>query len=187
MAARVAGCLLVAGMATLVVLMLVASPDKAAAGGPVFGVMLAAYLAAYLYGRPRLAAVAIGVAATALLFGLVAIVPPVPGSIALAVVFAAAGAAVALWITREPVMALHAAMSSVLLTAAVAWALVSYGPERFVPDMVGSGTAAANPLLENRIEAPDPYVGLLAIGALLAIVIVAAQRVRVVAARPVST
>jgi len=60
MAARVAGCLLVAGMATLVVLMLVASPDKAAAGGPVFGVMLAAYLAAYLYGRPRLAAVAIG-------------------------------------------------------------------------------------------------------------------------------
>jgi len=175
MLARATGCVLVVGMAALVVLMLVASPDKAGEGGPVFGLMLAAYLAAYLYGRPRFSAVATGVAAAALWLGVVVVVPPVPGSTALAIVFAAAGAAVALWITREPVMALYAAMSSILLIAATAWALVSYGPELFVPDMVARGSAAADPLLENRIEAPDPYVGLLTIGALLAVVAIVAS------------
>jgi hypothetical protein len=158
-------------MATLVVLMLVASPDKAGAGGPVFGVLLAAYVLAFLLGRPRLPAVAVGVAAAVLWLALVVIVPPVPGSIALAVVFVAAGAVAALGLTRTPVMALHAAMSAVLAITAAAWALVSYGPERFVPQVVGR--SAANPLLENRIETPDGYVGLLAIGAVLAIAVIA--------------
>jgi hypothetical protein len=179
MLARVLGCLLVAGMAALVVLMLVAAPDKAGAGGAVFGVMLATYLVAFLYGRPRLAAVWVGIAAAVLWLGLVVLIPPVPGSIALAVVFAAAGAAVSLWLTREPAMAVAAAMSSALLITSGAWALVTYGPERFVPLLVNRGSGAADPLLESRIEAPDPYVGLLAIGALLAVVVIVVRRVRV--------
>jgi hypothetical protein len=187
MLARVLGCLLVAAMAALVVLMLVASPDKAVAGGPVFGVLLAVYLVAFLYGRPRLSAVATGIAAAALWLGVVVLFPPVPGSIAVAMVFVAAGAAVTLWLTRAPVTALAAAMSSALLITTLAWTLVTYGPERFVPDLAARGSAAADPLLENRIEAPDPYVGLLAIGALLAVALVAVRRSRVVAARPVRT
>lgn len=170
--ARVLGCVLVAAMAALVVLMLVASPDKAGEGGPVFGVLLAAYLAAFLYGRPRLSAVATGIAAAALWLAVVAVFPPV--SVALAVVFLAAAGAVSVWLTREPAMGLAAAMSSALLITTVAWALVTYGPERFVPTLVAPG--AADPLLESRIEAPDPYVGLLAVGALLAVVFVAVRR-----------
>ena len=75
--ARVLGCVLVAAMAALVVLMLVASPDKAGEGGPVFGVLLAAYLAAFLYGRPRLSAVATGIAAGVVWLAVVAAFPPV--------------------------------------------------------------------------------------------------------------
>jgi hypothetical protein len=181
MLARLLGCLLVAGMAALVVLMLVASPDKAGAGGPVFGVLLATYLVAFLYGRPRPAAVGVGTAAAALWLGVVVSIPPVPGSIALAVVFVAAGAAVSLWLTRAPVMASASAMSSALLITIVAWALTTYGPERFVPASVDR---AADPLLESRIEAPDPYVALLAIGALLAVTVIVVRRGRVVATRP---
>ncbi|HEY0494600.1 MAG TPA: hypothetical protein VGD48_02590 [Kutzneria sp.] len=184
MLARLLGCLLVAGMAALVVLMLVASPDKAGAGGPVFGVLLATYLVAFLYGRPRPAAVGVGIAAATLWLGVVVLIPPVPGSIALAVVFVAAGAAVSLWLTREPVMALASAMSSALLITTVAWALTTYGPERFVPALVDRGSGAADPLLESRIEAPDPYVALLAIGALLAVTVIAIRRGRIVATRP---
>lgn len=178
MLARVLGCLLVAAMAALVVLMLVASPDKASAGGPIFGLLLAAYLVAFLFGRPRLPAVGVGIAAGAAWLGLVWLVPPVPGSIALAIVFVLVGAIAALSLTREPVMALHAAATSALLIATTAWTLVTYGSAEFVPMLDLPGSGAANPLLESRIEAPDPYVGLLAIGALAAIVLVVVQRVR---------
>ena len=188
MLARAAGCLLVAGMATVVVLFLVASPDKAGAGGPVLGLMLAAYLVAYLYGSPHISAIAMGVGAAALWLDLIVVVPPVPGSIALSILFAAAGAAATLWMTREPVMAVYTAMSAALLMVTTGWVLVSYGPERFVPDMVGRASVAANPLLENRIEAPDPYVGLLGIGALLAVLVIVlsfnAKRGQVAPTRP---
>jgi hypothetical protein len=67
-----------------------------------------------------------------------------------------------------------AAVVALFLAASpAALVLVTYGPERFVPDMVGRAGLAANPLPENRIEAPDPYVGLLAIGPLLAVLLVA--------------
>jgi len=174
--ARVLGCVLVAAMAALVVLMMVASPDKAGEGGPVFGVLLAAYLAAFLYGRPRLSAVGAGIAAAVLWLAVVAVVPPV--SLAVAVIAVAVGGVASLWLTRQPVMALAAAMSSALLITTVAWALVTYGPQRFVPLLDVPG--AANPLLESRIEAADPYVGLLAVGALLAVMLVAVRRFRTV-------
>jgi hypothetical protein len=186
--ARLLGCLLVAGMATVAVLFLVGSPDKAGTGGPVLGLMLAAYLVAYLYGRPHISAIAMGVGAAALWLDLIVVFPPVPGSIVLSLLFAAAGAAATLWMTREPVMAVYTAMSAALLMVTAAWVLVSYGPERFVPDVVGRASVSANPLLENRIEAPDPYVGLLAIGALLAgaviVLTVYAKRGQVDATRP---
>ncbi|MFC0545421.1 hypothetical protein [Kutzneria chonburiensis] len=174
--ARVLGCVLVAAMAALVVLMLVASPDKAGEGGPVFGVLLAAYLVAFLYGRPDLSAVATGVAAAVLWLAVVALIPPV--SLALALLSVAVAGVVGVWLTRNPVAGLAAAMSSALLITTVAWALVTYGPERFVPVLDAPG--AADPLLESRIEAPDPYVGLLALGALLAVVLVAVRRFRTV-------
>ena len=188
MLARAAGCLLVAGMATVVVLFLVSSPEKAATGGAVLGLMLAAYLVAFLYGRPHISAIAMGIGAAALWLDLIVVVPPVPGSIALAVGFVAVGGAATLWMTREPIMALHTAASSALLIVTAAWVLVSHGPERFVPDMVGRASVAANPLLENRIEAPDPYVGLLGIGALLAVLVIVlsfnAKRGQVAPTRP---
>jgi hypothetical protein len=50
--------------------------------------------------------------------------------------------------------------------------------------LVDRGSGAADPLLESRIEAPDPYVALLAIGALLAVTVIAIRRGRIVATRP---
>jgi hypothetical protein len=172
MLARVSGCLLVAGMAALVVPMLVASPDKAGAGGPVFGV---------LPGRvPLRPSASGGRRSRHRRRGAVARrgrVDPVRARIhSPSRGFVAAGAAVSLWLTRAPVMASASAMSSALLITIVAWALTTYGPERFVPASVDR---AADPLLESRIEAPDPYVALLAIGALLAVTVIA-----VVATRP---
>lgn len=151
--ARLLGCLLVLGAAVAVF------PNAGAL------VLLLPGLAAFLYARTHISAVAMGLAGALLWLDLVVLLPPVPSAIGLAVVFAAAAAAGTLWITRRPVLALHTAVTATLGISAFAWLLLVHGPDRFVPPL----TAGPYPLAQSRIETPDHYLWLLAIGAALSL------------------
>jgi hypothetical protein len=169
--ARLLGCLLVVGMAAVAVLRPVSSAGEAV----VLGVLLAGYLAAFLFGKPHVSALALGFAASLLWLDLIVLLPPVPSSIGLAVAFAAAGAVGTLWITRRPVLAAHTAATAALGIAGFAWLLLTRGPARFVPLIAGP-----HPLAQSRIETPDAYLWLLLVGAVLSIglVVVAAVQAK---------
>ncbi|MFI9381577.1 hypothetical protein [Kutzneria sp. NPDC052558] len=150
--ARLLGCLLVLGTAA------VALPSGWAL------VLLVAYPAAFLYARTHISAVAMGFAAALLWLDLVVIVPPVPSTIGLAVVFAAAGALGTAWITRSVALSVQTAATAALCVTAFAWLLLTDGPDRFVPLIAG-----VNPVAQSRIETPDHYLWLLLVGAGLAL------------------
>lgn len=160
MTARLIGCLLVCGMALAAAFRPVSSVGEAL----VLAALLLPYLGAFLYGRTHISAVAMGFAAGLLWLDLVVIVPPVPDSIGLAVVFTAAGAAGTAAITRRPVLALNTAAAAAVTITALAWLLLTHGPARFVPLHPGP-----HPLAQNRIEVPDHYYWLLLIGSVLSI------------------
>jgi len=150
--ARLLGCLLVFGTAVI------ALPSGWAL------LVLAPYLVAFLYARAHISAVAMGFAAALLWLDFVVIVPPVPSSIGLAVVFAAAGVLGTARITHSAALSLQTAATAVLGVTGFAWLLLTSGPARFVPLIAGP-----DPLAQSRIETPDHYLWLLLIGALLAL------------------
>lgn|SRR5882757_1308056 len=135
--ARLLGCLLVLGTAVI------ALPNVWAL------LLLAPYLAAFLYARTHISAVAMGFAAALLWLDFVVLVPPVPSTIGLALVFAAAGALGTAWITHSVALSVHTAATAALCVSAFAWLLLTDGPARF---------GGVNPL---------SYLWLLLVGAVL--------------------
>jgi hypothetical protein len=102
--------------------------------------------------------------------------PPIPadcaGALMLSLIAGAAAAALPATGTarQRAAAALCAAATTALLIVVAANGLLELSP-RWVPDVVHTlppGTTPAQRLVENRTEAPDPYVGLMLYGLLLA-------------------
>jgi len=160
------------------------SPAERASGGvPVYIVVLAVYLGAFLAvtrrdsglpPRAMLIGVGLGLLAAALFAAAVPVLPP--GLTRLAFLLIAAAAAGAAWLTRPvesrflgALLATVTACQALFFAAAV---LYRYGPDGWMP-YAGPGPLTPQAQVEqNRAEAIDPYVGLLLLGAVAATVLV---------------
>jgi len=169
--------------------------EQARVGLPVFTVLLTGYLLAYLAvtarrsaatARALTAGAVAGTAAAALWTGVALAVPPVPANIGLAlllVTLAMAGAALAA-ARREPaargeraghpeqsvLAALCAGTSAALLIVLIVGALSTFGAPRLIPDLAPAALTAADDLAQSRVELQDPYLALLFLGWLVALV-----------------
>jgi hypothetical protein len=158
------------------------SSDRAFSGIPLYAVVLAVYLAAFLAvtrrdaGLPSgamLTSVAFGLLAAALFAAAVPVLPP--GLIWLAYLLIAAAAAGAGRLIRPSevgavaaLLAIVTACEALFLAAAV---LYQYGPDAWMP-YAGPGPLTFQAQVEqNRAEAIDPYVGLLLLGAVAAAIL----------------
>jgi len=187
-AVRAGGYLLVGTLAWAVVASLDGSGhdpgEQASVGLPVFAVVLTGYLLAYLTvtsrrgaaTAPALTAGAVAGTTGAALWTVAALAaPPVPANIGLALVlvtFAMTGAALA---RREHVRqallaALCAGTSAALLIVLVVGVLSTFGAPRLIPDLAPAALSAADDLAQSRVELQDPYVALLFLGWLIALV-----------------
>lgn len=165
--------------------------EQARVGLPVFTVVLTGYLLAYLTltarrraaTAPALTAGALaGTAAAALWTAVALAAPPVPANIGLAlmlVAFAMVGAALA--VDRRGhrgqtlLAALCAGTSAALLIVLVVGALSTFGAPWLIPDLAPAARSAADDLAQSRVELQDPYVALLLLGWLIALVQTAAS------------
>lgn len=157
--------------------------ERAGSGVPIYTVVLALYLAAFLAvtrrgsglpPRAALTGVGLGVLAAGLFAAAVPILPPGLISLAFLLIAAAAGSAALLARPAETgaVAALVATVTACQALFMAAVVLYRYGPDAWMP-YAGPGPLTPQAQLEqNRAEAIDPYVGLLFIGAVAATVLV---------------
>ena len=158
--------------------------ERAGSGVPLYTVVLAVYLGAFLAvsrrdgglpPRAMLTGVGLGLLAGALFAAAVPILPP--GLIGLVLLLAASAPAVAGWLTRPAEVGVLSALlatvtgcQTVFFAAAV---LYQYGPDAWMP-YAGPGPLTPQGQLEqNRAEAIDPFVSVLFLGAVAATVLVA--------------
>jgi hypothetical protein len=158
------------------------SSERAFSGIPLYTVVLAVYLTAFLAvtsreGRlpPRamLTSVGLGLLAAALFAAAVPVLPP--GLVWLAYLLIAAAAAAAGRLTRPAEIGAFAALLAIVTACQAlffaAAVLYQYGPDAWMP-YAGPGPLTLQAQAEqNRAEAIDPYVGLLLIGAVAATVL----------------
>jgi hypothetical protein len=160
--------------------------EQARVGVPVFTVALTGYLLAYLAvtarrsaaTAPALTAGAVaGTAAAALWTGIALAAPPVPANIGLAlllVTLAMVGAALAAARRKHAGQAVLAALcagtSAALLIVLIVGALSTFGAPRLIPDLAPAALTASDDLAQSRVELQDPYVALLFLGWLIALV-----------------
>jgi hypothetical protein len=150
---------------------------------PLFAVVLAGYLGAFVAATrrgcelpPRVALVSVGLGllTSALFAAAVPVLPP--AVIFLAYLLIAAAAAVAGWLPQpqesRPSAALLATVTACQAVFFAAAVLYHYGPDAWMP-YAGPGPLTPQAQIEqNRAEAIDPYVGLLFIGLLAAAVLI---------------
>jgi hypothetical protein len=158
--------------------------ERAGTGVPLYTVVLAVYLAAFLAvtrrdsefpPRAMLMSVGLGLLAAALFAAAVPVLPTVL-IFGLAYLLIAAAAAGAGWLVRPAeigalaaLLAIATACQALFFAAAV---LYQYGPDAWMP-YAGPGPLTPQAQLEqNRAEAIDPYVGPLFLGAVAAAVLV---------------
>ncbi|MFI5911680.1 hypothetical protein [Dactylosporangium sp. NPDC051541] len=163
--------------------------EQATVGLPVFGVILTVCLLAVLavtaertdLSGPALrtgAAASVAAAGWWLTAQLVA--PPIPGSAGGAVVVTGFGVAAAVFLGARRqdrvraiwLVALCVAALTPLLLFAEVLVLSTYGPARLIPDLVPMALSPADDLANSRIEVQDPYVALLFLAGLAALVLV---------------
>ncbi len=194
-AVRAGGCLLVGGM-TAAFASAVGThgpPDEQARDGvPLFAILLTSYLVGFLAltahrtaatGRALVTGVGAAFAATGIWLALQFAFPPLPANIGgslLAMTLAIA--AVVLVATKLGSGArdtLLAALCVSLLTPLLVFvgvALASnYGPAWLIPDLVPMALSPADDLANSRIEIQDPYVAMLFLACLSALVLTVAS------------
>ncbi|MEV4514422.1 hypothetical protein AB0K00_36355 [Dactylosporangium sp. NPDC049525] len=195
-AVRAGGCLFIAVMTASFVARLGTHgpPDEQARFGvPIFAVFLTSYLIGLLAFTARRTAVtgralATGVAASLAAAGIwVAcqfVFPPVPANVGGAVFTIGCGvAAVILVLSRAGrrrdtlLAALSVSMLAPLLVFTGVVLVSSYGPARLIPALVPAALTPADRLANSRIEIQDPYVAMLFLACLAAVVLAVASLV----------
>jgi hypothetical protein len=194
------GCLMAGALS--VAFLVKASRDGAPYVIAVFGLFVFAFIAVTRRSVPVApsaitAAGIVGVAAALIPALVVMLWPPVPRSSqwALVVVAAAMVAATALTALRSGVRFFNAVLSGLLaaivatlLIGPVVAAMVRFGPESWVPQMESHALTPAAQLAERRSLAGEPYLFVLLLGAVLALVLgvlALSTRARVRTPRPV--
>jgi hypothetical protein len=157
--------------------------DRASDGVRIYTVVLAVNLAAFLAvtsresglpPRAMLSSVGLGLLAAALFAASVPVLPPGPIGLAILLIAAAAiGAGRLARPAESRVLAgLFAAVTACQAVFFAAAVLYRYGPDAWMP-FAGPGPLTPEAQLEqNRVEAIDPYVGVLLLGAIAAGVLV---------------
>jgi len=157
--------------------------DRASGGVRIYTVVLAVNLAAFLavtgresglLPRAMLSSVGLGLLAAALFAACVPVLPPGPIGLAILLIAAAAIGAGRLARPAESrgLAGLFAAVTACQAVFFAAAVLYRYGPDAWMP-FAGPGPLTPQAQLEqNRIEAIDPYVGVLLLGAIAAGVLV---------------
>jgi hypothetical protein len=163
--------------------------EQAHVGVPIFTVVLTGYLLGFLAvtGRHSAAAphalvagIVAGTAGAALWTGATLALPPVPANVgfALVAVVAAMAAAASLTIRRgggEPdgqaaLAALSAGAATALLIVLVVGVVANFGPPWLIPELAPRALSKADALAQSRIEIEDPYMAILFLGWLIAVV-----------------
>ena len=193
-AVRAGGCLFIAAMtASFVARMGTHGPpdEQARFGVPIFTVFLTSYLIGLLAftarrtavtGRALAAGVAASLAAAGIWVACQFAFPPVPTNVGGAIFTIGCGVAavtVALAGARRSRDTLLSALSVGLLAPLLVFVAVvlvsSYGPARLIPDLVPAALSPADDLANSRIEIQDPYVAMLFLACLGAVVLTVAS------------
>ncbi|WP_327001270.1 hypothetical protein OHA72_39950 [Dactylosporangium sp. NBC_01737] len=193
-AVRAGGCLFVAAAtATFAAAAGTHGPpqEQARFGVPIFAVFLTSYLVGFLAVTARRTAVtgralAVGVAAAFAATGIWLVLqfafPPLPTNVGGAVFTIGCGvAAVTVVLSRADrwrdtlLAALCASMLAPLLVFTAVVLTSSYGPARLIPDLVPAALTPADDLANSRIEIQDPYVAMLFLACLAALVLTVAS------------
>ena len=159
--------------------------DDSLAALPVLTAILACYLAGFVAvtadrsaasARMLRTATGAGVAGALVWLGRAVLFPPVPTSLRTAVVVLIAAMGVAAAVTRERLsgrvlVALTAGSVLTLLVLIELVLLSSYAPPSLIPDLAPAALTPADDLAQSRDELQDPYVAMLAIGAVVSLVL----------------
>jgi hypothetical protein len=161
--------------------------ERANTGIPLLTILLAIYLAAFLAvtrrgsvlrGATLMYSLALTLAAVIVWAGAAILIPPASAPIGLAVMAAAGVGAAKLTIRRGVVtsVAALAGLLSAMMTAqvviSVADVLFHLGPDAWIPDAGPGPLTLQARLAQNRVEAIDPYVSVLFVGAVVAITLI---------------
>jgi hypothetical protein len=161
--------------------------ERANTGIPLITILLAIYLAAFLavtrrgsvlHSATLMCSVAFTLAAIIVWAGAAILIPPASAPIGLAVMAAAGVGSAKLAIRRgvAPSVAVLAGLLSAMMTAqvvlSVADVLFHLGPDAWIPDAGPGPLTLQARLAQNRVEAIDPYVSVLFVGALVAITLI---------------
>lgn len=154
-----------------------------------FAIYLAAFLAATRHGSaPRgpalIRSTGVAFAAVAVWAGGAILVPPASAAISLAVIAAAGIGAAAVAgrrdgeVSSDALAGLLSATLTAQLVISVADIMFHLGPDTWIPDAGPGPLTPQDRLEQNRVEAIDPYVSVMFVGALVALtlVIVALRR-----------
>jgi hypothetical protein len=188
---RFGGLALIAVLATSVVIGLGTGGDpvdRAAAGVPIMAAVSACYLVALLTVSADRGAdagfrgVGVGTVAGAIWTAGVLVFPPVPAGVSTALL-AILVAMVAAGVRRRTSSADSSAREALAAAAACALVIVvavrlvgAWAPARFIPMLPGSTTLTdAAAVTQSRTEMGDPYVAVLLLGAVAAVVLIVAR------------
>jgi hypothetical protein len=168
--------------------------ERAHTGIPMATVLFAVYLAAFLAATQRgtalraailLRVTAVAVTAVAVWAGAAILMPSASVLVAI-VAMVAAGLGAANWTSRAGAAPSGSTMAGLLSTVMTAQIIVTVadimfhlGPNSWIPDAGPGPLTLADRLAQNRVEAIDPYVAVLLLGALVALtltVVAQAQR-----------
>jgi hypothetical protein len=171
--------------------------ERADTGIPMATVLFAFYLAAFLAvtgrgsalrGASLIRSAALAAVAVLVWSGLAIVVPEVSAVTGVAVMIGA-GIGAAAWVGRQEVAPTAGALAGLLSAVMTAQIVVSVadvmfhlGPDSWIPDAGPGPLTLQDRLAQNRVEAIDPYVAVLLIGALLAfalMIVTVVQRARI--------
>jgi hypothetical protein len=161
------------------------SAEQATYGVPIFTVMLTSYLIGFLTltakrsaatGRILTAGLAGGGTAAAVWTAAVFVVPPIPVDVGPAVLLIAVGMVVAALAAgrrggaeRHLLAALCAGTVASILIISLVVVLSDFAPPSLIPDLAPAALTAADDLAQSRIEIQDPYMWILLLGGVIAI------------------
>jgi hypothetical protein len=194
-AIRAGGCLLVGGM-TAAFASAVGThgqpQEQARAGVPIFAVLLSSYLVGFLAltahrtgatGRALASGVGAAVATAGVWLVLQVAFPPLPTNIGGSLLALALGVAAVVLVgaklgssSRDTLLAaLCVSLLTPLLVFVDVALLSSYGPAWLIPDLVPMALSPADDLANSRIEIQDPYVAMLFLACVAALVLTVAS------------
>jgi len=194
-AVRAGGCLLVGGMSAVFASAVGTHgpPDEQARDGvPFVAVLLTSYLVGFLAltahrtaatGRALATGLDAAFAVAGVWLSLQLAFPPLPANIggsllatALAIAVVAVVGAGLRWSSRETLLAgMSVSLLAPLLVFVDVLLLSSYGPAWLIPDLVPAALSPADDLANSRVEIQDPYVAMLLLACLCAVVLTIAS------------